>query len=82
MTRTESSSRGDTRDKKKPAGSSKPMVNGRELCWEYNSKQGCKRMAIHGGCKNYSKEFAHACNVWVKNKSSYCLMSHCRKDHK
>ena len=60
----------------------KPLLNGKELCFEYNSRTGCKRTTVPGGCKVGYKEYAHACAIWLKDKSSYCLMSHPRKYHK
>ena len=59
----------------------RPKVNGRELCFEYNSRNGCKRTPTPGGCKVGYKEYAHACAVYVKDKAAYCLKNHARKDH-
>ena len=70
----------DTRDRKKTHD--KPMVRGLDVCWDFNSKHGCKRPTTPGGCKTDKKEYAHACNIWVKSKSAYCLMPHGRKSHR
>ena len=70
----------DPRDRKKTHD--KPMIRGLDVCWDFNSKHGCKRPTIPGGCKTDKREFAHACNIWVKAKSAYCLMPHGRKFHK
>ena len=60
----------------------KVMSNGGDVCWKYNSRNGCKRTAIPGGCKTNHKEFSHACNVWMKDRNKYCLLPHSRRDHK
>ena len=81
LARLENKPRQDVRDnrdsKRKPA-----IHNGREICFGFNTKEGCKRTAITGGCKSYNKEFAHVCNVYLKSKSGYCLLPHGRRDHK
>ena len=59
-----------------------PYMNGKEVCYVFNSRDGCKKQTVNGGCKVGKKEFSHACNIWVKNKSAYCLLPHSRKDHK
>ena len=59
----------------------RPKVNNRELCFDYNSRNGCKRTPTPGGCKIGYKEYAHACAVYVKDKAAYCLKAHPRKDH-
>ena len=57
-------------------------LNGKEVCFFYNSREGCKRQPIPGGCRAERKEYAHACNIWVKTKMAYCLLPHSRRDHK
>ena len=71
--------RSDQRDKRKNA-----VFGGKEVCFHYNSREGCRRAPTTGGCKTADnrKEYAHVCNVWVKSKSGYCLLAHAKKDHK
>ena len=82
LARMESRPRTDNTGKERLKTHTKPMIHGKELCFDFNSRQGCKRTSIPGGCKTYKREVAHACNVWVKAKSAYCLLAHGRKDHK
>ena len=58
------------------------MHNGREVCFHFNSREGCKRPTIAGGCKSEKKEFSHVCIMWVKAKNGYCLQSHAKRDHR
>ena len=59
----------------------RPEVNNRELCFDFNSRNGCKRTPTPGGCKVGYKEYAHNCSVYMKDKAAYCLKAHPRKDH-
>ena len=60
----------------------KTMHNGREVCFHFNSREGCKRPTIPGGCKLDKKEFSHACLAWSKEKKAYCLLPHSKVNHK
>ena len=80
LARLETRPKTDQKDRR--MSNSKPMIHGRDVCWDFNSKNGCKRQTIPGGCKADKREYANACNVWVKAKAAYCLMNHGRKDHR
>ena len=75
--------KGNFKQNNRDVRNSSAYINGREVCNHYNLKDGCRRPAIPGGCKaDNKKEYAHACNVWVKAKSAFCLLPHSSKDHK
>ena len=61
--------------------------NGHPVCYGYNSTDNrvWRNTATAGGsgCKNKEgKYFSHVCNVYVKDKSAFCLGKHPRADHK
>ena len=59
----------------------KATFNGLGVCYAFNNGS-CKSQSTPAGCKNAGREFAHVCNVYVDQKSSFCLAKHPRSSHK
>ena len=50
MARLESQPRNNSKDQKKPV-MTRPLVNGREICWDFNSKQTAGNHLSQGGAR-------------------------------
>jgi hypothetical protein len=59
----------------------KASFNGLGVCYAFNNGS-CKSPSTSSGCKGAGRELAHVCNVYVQQKSSFCLGKHPRTSHK
>ena len=58
----------------------KPSFSGKQLCYDYNRKAGCRRTQVTGGCKDSKgAEYAHVCNYYDSTSSKYCYVTHSRE---
>jgi len=58
-----------------------PRFQGLAVCYGFNNKEGCRRLApgtVAPKCQDGNIVFAHMCNYYLKDKKEYCLQSHPR----
>ena len=58
----------------------KPSFSGKQFCYDFNRKTGCRRTQATSGCKDSKgTEYAHVCNFYDSTSSKYCYAAHSRE---